>query len=278
GSPRKYGPAVDIGAYEDTSRPVIQAASSSGTQSVTATQSITGSITTTSNITSFTAALDSGSYVDVSSALVGDLFSFDLTELTTINGGLQPAYGTPTLNVRATNAAGNVATPFDLTFTLDTTLPVIHAALSNDTGSSKADTITSDPSLTGTIADATDSITSLMAAYDSGSFVDGSSRLSPGSVSFNQTSSVSFDQAETTAINRGTSLADGPHTLHLLATDQAGNVALQFDLAFTLDTTKPVIGAALSNDTSGGSKITTDPSVAGTIADATDSITSFTAA
>ncbi len=79
----------------------------------------------------------------------------------------------------------------------------------------------------------------------------------------------------------GGKLADGSHTLHVQATDGAGNVSGTFDVLFTLDTstkTAPTVTAALLHDTgtSDSDGITSDSTVGGTITDA-KAIASFKA-
>src|SRR5581483_6664468 len=101
-----------------------------------------------------------------------------------------------TLQVQATDAAGNVSLSDVLSFTLDTSEAKPTVALTQDTGSSASDGITSKAAVTvaGQDADAT-------LAY----------KLAGGAWS------ASYDPG---------SLADGTHTLQVQATDAAGNVSL----------------------------------------------------
>ena len=108
--------------------------------------------------------------------------------------------------------------------------PHLAAGLQTDTGLSATDTITFNPSITGTIADI-NQIASFTAGFDAipvGSFLNVLADL--------QTSGVfTLTPARLAQIAGGT-LADGTHTLHLQATDARGNLAT-LDRFFTLDTT-----------------------------------------
>lgn len=115
----------------------------------------------------------------------------------------------------------------------DTAPPIITAHLANDTGSSATDGITSDPSIRGTVTD-TGTVASFRAGFNDtpdAQFVDILSALQPDG-------SFVLNRARLEQVNGGP-LADGPHTLHLQAGDDAGNTATVFDVAFTLDTTAP---------------------------------------
>src|SRR5262249_46799647 len=79
--------------------------------------------------------------------------------------------------------------------------------------------------------------------------------------------SLNFSQLN--QINGGT-LQPGQHTLHMVATDEFGNVTNVQDLAFTVlspDTTPPVITGHLAVDSgiSNSDKITDNPTVTGTL-------------
>jgi RHS repeat-associated protein len=113
--------------------------------------------------------------------------------------------------------------------------PTIAVALANDTGLSASDRITSDPSVAGSVTDAS-AIASFHAGLDTtpvSSFLDVSAALQSGG-----RFALSRTQLDQLAGGR---LADGSHTLHLQAADAAGNVAPVFDLTFTLDTQPPAL-------------------------------------
>src|SRR5207248_774783 len=98
---------------------------------------------------------------------------------------------------------------------LDLTPPVIAAHLANDTGRSTLDNITSDATVTGNIT-ATNPIASFRAQLDQLAVTDVSGTLS--GTTFTITSSL-------LATLNGGPLADGKHTLTLIARDTNGNQA-----------------------------------------------------
>src|SRR5262249_34383253 len=106
------------------------------------------------------------------------------------------------------------------------------AALAHDTGASSSDGITQDPSISGEVTGA-NGIADLRAGLDGAlpaSFVSIAATLQPEG-----TFQLTREQLDGLA---GGTLDDGPHTLHILAVDTAGNTT-PFDVAFTLDTTAP---------------------------------------
>jgi len=114
--------------------------------------------------------------------------------------------------------------------------PVILSALTNDTGASHVDALTSDPALTGTVTD-DGAIVSFRASLDSTlvkNFFDVTADLQNGSFSFSR---ARLEQI------LGGFLADGEHTLYLQATDNEGNTSPLANLDFTLDTFAPVVAA-----------------------------------
>jgi Bacterial Ig-like domain/Bacterial Ig domain/LVIVD repeat len=148
--------------------------------------------------------------------------------------GVNLALGGNSFTVRATDPAGN-SSDFTRIITRaetgeqDLDPPVISAALANDTGASNSDKVTQDPTVTGTVVDAS-AIASFLAGFDGaaiGAFVSVLQTLQPGGA-------FTLD-ADTIAQINGGPLAEGQHTLHLLASDSAGNTSPVFDLAFTLE-------------------------------------------
>lgn len=115
----------------------------------------------------------------------------------------------------------------------DTTPPTIAASLTNDTGTSTGDRITSNPTIGGTVTDSS-SIASFRAGFDgtpTAEFTDITSLLdSNGSFTLSRT------QLETIRRNP---LRDGNYTLRLIASDSAGNTSNTFSLDFTLDSAAP---------------------------------------
>jgi hypothetical protein len=115
--------------------------------------------------------------------------------------------------------------------------PDISAALANDTGRDDADEITFDPTVSGTVTDA-GAVAAFRAGLDGtpeGAFTDVLSSLGPGGTFI-------LDAPALAAINGGP-LAEGDHTLHLVATDDAGNTSPVLSLSFMLDTKAPVAPA-----------------------------------
>ena len=143
------------------------------------------------------------------------------------------ADGGNTFTVIATNAAG-LTSQYTRIITrvqpgLSLTPPVVTASLADDTGVSALDNITSDDTVTGTIT-TVNPIASFQAQIDQSPVVSVLGDLS--GTTFTLTPSIM-------ATINGGPLADGKHTLTLLATDSNGNLATPVTLSFILDTTPP---------------------------------------
>ncbi len=142
------------------------------------------------------------------------------------------APGSNLLRAVATDPAGN-SSRVDVTITgtsADSLAPSIQARLARDTGRDATDGLTSDPTVVGVIDDAT-GVALLSASLDGGASADITARL--------RGAAITLTPSDFEAIFGGT-LADGPHTLRLVATDTLGHVASPFDLGFTLDATRPL--------------------------------------
>ncbi|HEY7119126.1 MAG TPA: Ig-like domain-containing protein [Tepidisphaeraceae bacterium] len=137
--------------------------------------------------------------------------------------------GANLFTARTTDAAGN-AGQTSITVTR-TTGPSVTAALAQDTGTSATDRITSIATIAGGVASDL-AITLLEASLDGGAFFDITSSLGAVNQQFTLLKSL-LEQV------KGSSLVDGPHTLVLRATDQAGTHSDDFILTFTLDTRPP---------------------------------------
>ena len=132
----------------------------------------------------------------------------------------------------------DVVMRIELNANQDVTAPVITARLANDTGVA-TDRITSDPTISGTIADASPIVT-LMAGFDDANtpdLMDDISDLLGAGGAF------SISRARLTTLHGGT-LDETEHTLHLSATDDHGNISKVTDLTFTLDSTGPTAPTA----------------------------------
>jgi hypothetical protein len=127
---------------------------------------------------------------------------------------------------------------------VDLIAPALTAALAHDTGTSAGDRLTRDSTVAGTVTDV-GGFASLKGGFDGtpeGSFVDLTAAVG-GDGRF------SLDPARLDAVAGG-KLADGAHTLHLVALDKAGNRAPPVDIEFTLDATGPAAPAlSLAADT-----------------------------
>ncbi|MBR0843457.1 DUF4347 domain-containing protein, partial [Bradyrhizobium liaoningense] len=169
----------------------------------------------------------SGDGITSNAALTVSATAADVTRTYTVDGGtasttyVAPSTdGAHTVVVTDTDIAGNTTTA-SLGFTLDTTLATPTVALTDDTGSSNTDHITSNAALSfsATAADVTRTFT-----------VDGG------------TASASY-VAPT---------SDGAHTVLVTDTDIAGNTATS-SISFTLDTTIATPTVALTSDTGSSS-------------------------
>ncbi len=111
---------------------------------VTFDPSVSGTTTDDGVVTSFLARVDGSPFVDVTTDLQGNAFSFDRARLEQILGG-SLGDGSHTLSFQATDNAGNVSTVSSFGFTLDTAPPAITAlglSPGSDTGT-PGDNITS---------------------------------------------------------------------------------------------------------------------------------------
>jgi cyclophilin family peptidyl-prolyl cis-trans isomerase len=112
--------------------------------------------------------------------------------------------------------------------------PTVTASLANDTGASKTDRVTNDPTVTGKVTSVAP-VASLRAGFGStpvSAFTDVTSAL-------NADGTFTLSRALLATVNGG-SLPDGSYTLHLQATDRNGDKSTVFDLSFTLLTTAPI--------------------------------------
>ena len=121
------------------------------------------------------------------------------------------------MDVRQTDVAGNVSAVGTLTFTLDTTVVAPGVSLTNDTGTSNSDLITSDGTLT-------------LANIEAGATVQ-------YSIDGGTTWTGSFTAVE------------GANTVEVRQTDVAGNTSAVGTLTFTLDTTVASTGRHASPTT-----------------------------
>ncbi|MEH1899398.1 MAG: putative Ig domain-containing protein [Nostoc sp.] len=143
--------------------------------------------------------------------------------------------GEHTLTITATDTAGNIKTSqYAVTVIIDRDAPVISASLLHDTapnGQTNSDRITFDPTITGTVIDAS-RVVEFKAGFDNtlaASFTNVTAFR-------NADGSFTFDRNQLETIYGGT-LPDGFHTMHLQAVDEFHNTSNIFDFSFTFDST-----------------------------------------
>lgn len=198
---------VDVSFTLDTTAPTIRVNTPSPGSVTNHNVAVTGQVVDDrSGVASLQAALDGGSLAAVSLGADGT-FNFGTNLLLD-----HTADGLHIEHLKATDEAGNV-TFVDFTFTIDTLAPSIQVT-------SPSGVITN-PNVTavGQVTDDGSGVRSLLAALDDGNF-DTITVASAGSFNF----------AIVPALDHS---ADGPHTEHFRATDNAGNVSL-FDVTFNL--------------------------------------------
>ncbi|MDJ0658213.1 MAG: Ig-like domain-containing protein [Crocosphaera sp.] len=172
--------------------------------------------------------------------------------------------GEQILTLTIVDVAGN-ETVNNLTLTIpagDNTPPDITAMLVDDTGSSNNDLITNNPTISGTVNDAS-AITEFKAKFGMDpeeEFIDIFEQLQPDG-SFN------LDATKLQEINGNTELIQGQHTLQLIATDELGNTSDIFEFTFTLDSQTPI--PTLTSSLSDGTTLI-DLNFGETIVNATD--------
>jgi len=144
--------------------------------------------------------------------------------------------GTHTLNVTATDAAGNVSTPSSITLTVDTVVPatVTDLAVSDNVGASQG------PLTNGAVTD--DNTPTLSGTAEAGTVVtiyDGSTVL--GSVTAGTGGAWSFTT---------NALSEGTHPLSVTVKDAAGNVSpASATFSITVDTVAPAASTlTITND------------------------------
>src|SRR5262249_39250056 len=127
-------------------------------------------------------------------------------------------------HLQAADQYGNTTLVTDLTFTLDTTAPMVEVTSQTPTPTNHNVTVS------GAVTDALSGVYALTAQLDNGSIA--SVTLDASSGAFSIPTNLALDGS-----------AAGPHTLHLRGTDVAGNLASVRDVSFTLDTRPPVVPA-----------------------------------
>ena len=183
------------------------------------------------------ALIAGGSQIGTATADAGGTFQFSNVSLT---------LGDNSFTVTATDQAHNSSSK-TVTITRNSTAvaPSLSASLSNDTGASAHDGITSDATIRGSVT-ASAAIASFEAGFDLtpvAGFADILPAIQTGGT-------FVLDSAAVTSINGGVALPDGGHTLHLVATD-ANGLSASVDVTFTLETIATVPVFALDGASQG---------------------------
>ena len=158
--------------------------------------------------------------------------------------------GDTVFEVTLADAAGNSTTgKFALTRipAPDLAPPTLAAQLVNDTGASSSDGRTSDPAIAGLASDNV-GVAHLFVSIDPAG-MDAPTTSLDSSLGADGRFTLSREMLDTLA---GGKLADGAHTVRLLAKDAAGNASSQLNVSFTLDSAAPGItgfGLAPASDT-----------------------------
>ena len=221
------GPAVTIELSNDTG----------GTNNITSNPALSG----TADANAVVTLTEGSTVIGTTTANASGNWSYTPTGL---------AQGAQTVVASETNAAG-VTGSSSLTFTLESTPPTVTVGLTQDTGSSSSDHITSNPALSGT-ADANAVVT----------LTEGSTVI--GTTTANASGNWSYTP---------TGLAQGAQTVVASETNAAG-VTGSSSLTFTLESTPPTVTVGLTQDTGSSSSdhITSNPALSGT-ADANTVVT-----
>ena len=176
--------------------------------------------------------------------------------------------GNNTLRISTVDLAGN-ETQLEIEVSIveeDSDPPLVTGALANDTGSSSSDGLTNDATITGTVTD-DNTVVSLRAGFSDADVEDYVEIISV----LDSEGNFDLDQSLLAAIV-GQPLADGQHTLNLVASDETGNLST-IEVDFILDTeatsvlTSIDLLAASDSGQSDSDNITNDntPTLAGTI-------------
>jgi hypothetical protein len=208
---------VDYTFTLDTVPPVVVVSNPASALVINHNITITGQVTDAhSGVAALQASVDGGSSSNLSFAASG---RFQFTTALALNGS---ADGLHTVQLTATDQAGNVSSPVTYTFTLDTTPPAI-TVTSPTSGLTTSQNIT----IAGHVTDHLSGVATLQEAVDGGAYT----KLPfDASGNFQFTTSLALDGS-----------ADGSHTLALRATDQAGNVSPVTSFVFTLSTQPPAV-------------------------------------
>lgn len=224
--------ATDDVAPAAPSTPDLAAASDTGTSSTDDLTNVTTPTFTGTAEANSTVELFRAGTLSLGTTTADGSGNWSLTLGTPLTAGIY------SITAKATDASNNTSTASSaLSITLDTTAPglPLFTAISNDTGASSTDQITSDPTL---ILSGTAEANSVVAVTLVG--------VGPiGTANANGSGNWSFDYTATT-------LSAGDHIFRAIATDAAGNSSsVSADFLVTIDASAPsqVVISSISSDT-----------------------------
>ncbi len=200
----------------DTTAPVITYISPAPGTATRSNPLVSGQVTDVlSDVVSLQAQVDDGLIFAVPFDATG---AFSFTTALAVNGTDD---GPHTVHLFARDSLGNVSGPFNLSFLLDTTPPLL-------TYTSPIDGVHTrlNPTVSGQVTDSLSGLATLLGQFDAGPMFP-----------------VDLDAFGNFTFVTGLALdgsADGPHTVLLTATDKAANLTA-LEVSFVLDTTPPVV-------------------------------------
>jgi cyclophilin family peptidyl-prolyl cis-trans isomerase len=214
-----------------TSTPAVTITSPDDGQAFKTSPQFVGNVADQSEAGSLTASVDGGTPVPVT---VDGQGHFTFTPSVTTEG-------THTVSF----AAGAGFSAVSRSYVLDKTAPTV-----TNIAPTNGQTFNHDPSITGTITDALSGVVSATASVDG---------LTPQVLNLDAQGHFTF----VPPIASG-GVADGPHTVTIVATDKAGNASTGVDVTFTLDTKAPTINVT---SPANGDLVNADPTFTGTATD-----------
>ncbi|SFL04355.1 Ig-like domain repeat protein, partial [Falsiroseomonas stagni] len=213
--------AIDIS--DDTGSSDSDFITSAGSQTITATL---GATLDTGDLVE--GSIDNGAtWTDITSSVTG----------TTVTWAGQTLTGSNTIQIKVTDAAGNVGTIASQAYVIDTTAAtttVSAIGLSSDTGALTTDLVTNDAGPQTINA-------TLSAALTTGEVLEGSL---DGGVTW---ADVTFAATGTVIAWSGVALSAGVNDIRLRVTDAAGNVGIPSIQAYELDQTAPLTAVSITS-------------------------------
>ena len=168
--------------------------------------------------------------------------------------GVELALGSNSFEIDVSDAAGNRRRVQQTVSRVepapvDASGPAIVVGLTNDTGRSSSDRLTSDAAVSGTVSDDREITSFVVRLNESTTLVEVSDRLD---------ASGNFQFAAADLESLFGSLSDGANAVHFQAVDAAGNLSEPVRLDFTLDRSAPSANVGLDGDADPDGDGTTD--------------------